>query len=368
MLSISLSMADQSFETGKSIGIFNVSRGLVEHLARRAEVDRLTVFLNRSLRGLVDLPPPVDVQYHDDAVSSRFSRVVWDQWGVHRAAEKTGNQWLVLAKGFSSFLSRCPVNLAVIVYDVMPDHYRRTHPAALSKLELWYFSRCLFAVFRQARILFTISEFTAAEVKHVAAKYKLRCPEVVTMGIGFERPVKQVGARENRVLALVSPFPHKCTDLTVRYLERWQRQVGFEGQIDCVGRLPAGVALPRDSRWRLHGRLPDVEYRRLLAKARSVVFMSEYEGFGMPPVEAVMAGVCPVYSDIPATREVMQGSACSFMNHDYESFASAMNNALLVPDAELTAWGNQLHERHNWGTVCAKFLEGLIAASPDRTS
>jgi len=49
----------------------------------------------------------------------------------------------------------------------------------------------------------------------------------------------------------------------------------------------------------LHARLPEAEFRRRVAEARTIVYFSDYEGFGMPPVEAVIAGTNAVYSDLP---------------------------------------------------------------------
>ena len=62
----------------------------------------------------------------------------------------------------------------------------------------------------------------------------------------------------------------------------------------------------------------------------------------MPPVEAALAGACPVYSDIPVTREVMAGAGCSFLNDSYDSFADAMKKARTATPKEISDWADQL--------------------------
>ncbi len=96
-----------------------------------------------------------------------------------------------------------------------------------------------------------------------------------------------------------------------------------------------------------------------MATARVVVFTSEYEGFGRPPVEAVLAGACPVYSDIPATREVMNGAGCPFTNRDYQSFVAALQRAISVTPAQIHIWSEELIARHNWDSVVDRILAAL---------
>jgi glycosyltransferase involved in cell wall biosynthesis len=359
MLGLSYSMADQHFERGKSVGIFNVSRGLAARLARHLEIHNFTIFVNDSLLGALDLPPHARIQTCNSAARSRIGRVLWDQLGVYREARRSKNEWLLLAKGFASFVAPCPVQLAAIVYDTMLDYYEQVYPAFVSRLERWYFRQSLVATFRQARVIFTISNFAARELARVARDFQVSCPPIVTMGVGFSPVGVEWTLKEDRILLLVSPTPHKRTDTAIDYLQRWQRESGFQGTIDCVGRLPPGHEIPLDANWRFHGRLPDADYQRLLRTSRVVVFFSEYEGFGMPPVEAILAKACPVYSDITVTREVMDGIGCPFTNDEFASFRNAMNEALNVSNGRIDDWSTQLLPRHDWAAVEARVVNGL---------
>ena len=74
--------------------------------------------------------------------------MIWDQWSVYRAALREDNEWLFLAKGFASFISRCPVKLAAIVYDAMTDYYVHKYPWAVSSLESLYFQKSMWATLK----------------------------------------------------------------------------------------------------------------------------------------------------------------------------------------------------------------------------
>ena len=64
---------------------------------------------------------------------------------------------------------------------------------------------------------------------------------------------------------------------------------------------------------RMLGRVSDEELIRLYHQADCFIFPSLYEGFGLPPIEAMQCG-CPVLaSDIPVLREVC-GDAAEYFN------------------------------------------------------
>lgn len=115
--------------------------------------------------------------------------------------------------------------------------------------------------------------------------------------------------------------------------------------------VPDGVVLP--------GRLPDDALIALYAHARALVFPSLYEGFGIPPLEAMRLG-CPVIaSDIPALREVC-GSAALFCNpHDAGSIGVAMRTILddAALRARLAAAGQARAADYSW----AQSADALIA-------
>jgi glycosyltransferase involved in cell wall biosynthesis len=55
----------------------------------------------------------------------------------------------------------------------------------------------------------------------------------------------------------------------------------------------------------LTGQVPDDELAAILTGARALVFPSDDEGYGLPPVEALACGTPVVCTDIPVLREVL---------------------------------------------------------------
>lgn len=60
---------------------------------------------------------------------------------------------------------------------------------------------------------------------------------------------------------------------------------------------------------RVLGKRDDIELRRYLTSADAFVYISEDEGFGLPPIEALACGTNIVVNDIPIFRETVGGVA-----------------------------------------------------------
>lgn len=364
-LNICYSIADQDFHKTKSLGIFNLSVGLLEALSNHEDVEKISVLTNPSQR--VVFPQQFDHKYERREIigpsNNKFLRILWDQWRVYASGKKSKADWLFLPKGFMSFVRKTPIKTAAYIHDAMHDHYQRNYPTAVSKKESSYFRKSFNATIERADIIFTNSEFTAGEVQRMATSLNLPIPRIVPCGIGFNPAESHVVRKENHIVFLTGKFPHKRTQMASEFLNKWQNDFNNDWNVDLVGSLPENWERPSKSHWKHHSRLPDDEFHDLIRKARVLVFASDYEGFGMPPVEAVLLGTFPVYSSIPATLEVMENSGFPFKNDHYQSFCEAMNNSIKADASLLETWSHALLQKHDWRKVARRVISGLQATS-----
>jgi glycosyltransferase involved in cell wall biosynthesis len=357
-LSLAYSIADQNFDRTKSIGILNLSLQLVEALAPRTDFEKLEVFSNSSLRNWHGRLAGRPVHCYDRACDTRLGRIIWDQRQAYVEADRHRVTWLFLPKGFASFWRRPRMKLATYVHDVIGEHYNQRYPNAVSRAEAWYFRQSLLAVVKDSTVIFTNSDFSRRELLAFSDKYAIRPPEIVVAGMGFG--AAPIPSRDRRaIVVLASKWPHKRTDLAMDYMTAWQRATDFAGEVHWVGRFPPGLQRTSHPRWTYHGRLDEAAYESLIAGSVALVYFSEYEGFGMPPVEAVLSGVCPVYSALPATHEVMGGAGAPFENASCDSFIAAMNKALHMQPWELAASAQHLRRQHNWPAVADRVVAAL---------
>jgi glycosyltransferase involved in cell wall biosynthesis len=148
----------------------------------------------------------------------------------------------------------------------------------------------------------------------------------IHLGVDHERFSPDPGvAREPFLLYPARPWPHKNhARLFAAFARVRAERPGLRLVLTGVGHDPA--ALPDGVETR-GGVSPD-ELVSLYRRAAALVFPSLYEGFGLPPLEAMACG-CPVAaSNAGSLPEVVGDAAASFDPHEPESIAAGIVDAL----------------------------------------
>ena len=109
------------------------------------------------------------------------------------------------------------------------------------------------------------------------------------------------------------------------------------------------------------GWIPRERLYELYQRAFAFVYPSKFEGFGLPVLEALAAGVPTACSDIPPLREVAGDAALRFDPADGAALEDAM--VRVTEDArlrdELAAAGPRRAARFTWEATARATLEAL---------
>ena len=102
------------------------------------------------------------------------------------------------------------------------------------------------------------------------------------------------------------------------------------------------------------------------AAADVAVFLSEYEGFGLPALEAMARGVPVVTSTTPALGEVFGEAALLVDPRDAPAVTHAVDRVLRDGGlrADLVARGRALAARHSWA-ACARLTRDALRAAAE---
>ncbi|MBV9140247.1 MAG: glycosyltransferase family 4 protein [Pseudonocardiales bacterium] len=115
-----------------------------------------------------------------------------------------------------------------------------------------------------------------------------------------------------------------------------------------------GPTLRASSRVHTVGYLDEADLRCVVAGAAALVLPSREEGFGLPVLEAMAAGVPVVCSDLPALREVAGGLATLVPPGDPAALAAALASVDGAGHDPVSAAARQAHAaRYTW-QACAQ--------------
>ncbi len=194
---------------------------------------------------------------------------------------------------------------------------------------------------RRAAAIVTVSDFSAEEIStaYAVARSKIR---VIRHGVThIQRPAPV--PREPLVLFVGSIFNRRHVPelmAAVRQLRPHVRGlrlvVAGENRTRPRQNLAAeALRLKITSAVELADFVDEDTLAALYARARVLVFVSDYEGFGLTPLEALAAGVPPVVADTKVAHETCGDAALYVRPGDVDALAAAIR-ALLVDDRTRT--------------------------------
>lgn len=220
---------------------------------------------------------------------------------------------------------------------------------------------------RKAKRVITISEFSKREIVAYLgvddSKVAVVYPGVSSLATGTDvrrRPtILFAGSVFNRrhVPELIDGFAriareHPDTQLQIVGDNRTAPHVDLATVANA-----AGVA----DRVHIRSYLPDDELCALYAESAAFVFLSEYEGFGLTPLEALAAGVPVVLLDTPVAREVCDTAAVYVQRPDPVLIADAMRSALFDSHERdrIVNAASRVLQRYSW-TDCARAVLAVL--------
>ncbi len=127
----------------------------------------------------------------------------------------------------------------------------------------------------------------------------------------------------------------------------------------------AAEGLAEQVHW--HEYVSDEVLRQLYARARAFAFLSEYEGLGLTPLEALAAGVPPVLLDTAVARESCGDAAVYVPVGDVPAITRALESVLFdegVRARILAAAPNEL-AKYSWPRAARETIEVLERAGSD---
>ncbi len=338
-------------------------------LSRRADPPDLVLFTNaENHRKLGAEFPRAELVASGVGATSRVARILAEQIRLPRLVKRARIDVLWSPGYTAPAVCGCPQ-----VVSVLDMQYKR-FPQDVS----WLAARTMDVLYpssaRRSAAVVAISEFAKSE----AVRFLGIPPEKVSVTLlaadsAFSRPdgpPPEAVQGAPYLLCVAHTYPHKNVAMLIRAFNRIAADLPH--RLVLVGKArfgePEVAAALKDSAPGRVIRFPDLRWRELIAlyqAADGFVFPSLYEGFGLPVLEAMRAGV-PVLTTREASIPEIGGDCGRYADgRDEAAFAAAMRELVaLAPEdrARLTAAARTRAEGFTWDASAEKLWVVLVRA------
>ena len=266
--------------------------------------------------------------------------------------------------------ARSVVTIHDCIHLMFPQYLPNRAAYAYARATMW-------AAARRSACILTVSEASKRDILHffnVPADKIVVVPNAIDERFSLtpsEEEVARVRERyqlETRFVLYVGNIkPHKNLVRLIEAFAALRRGELEDLKLliigDEISKLPALRRAVHRHKLHKHvrflGYLPDETLAILYRLAAVFAFPSLYEGFGLPPLEAMASGTPVVTSNVSALPEVTGGAAMLADPYDVESIVDAIRRVLTDPAlaAEMSRNGLIRAREFSWERSVAKTLE-----------
>lgn len=233
----------------------------------------------------------------------------------------------------------------VTIHDLIMYHYPRAEATTLGPVKYWFKDKIHRLVVknavRKARHIIVTSEFTKQDV-HQTLKVPME-----KMTVTYQAPAKSDGGRatsdgvlkkfgidKKYILYVGNAYPHKNLEGLLKAWKIFREKYGEQYQLVLAGKrnyFYEQLIKKTVEQWNniiFTDYVLDDELTVLYQNASLFIFPSLYEGFGLPPLEAMSYGLPVASSSASCLPEVLGEGALYFAPDNYEQMAEVIYRGL----------------------------------------
>jgi len=274
----------------------------------------------------------------------------------------------------------CSTNFIVTIHDLILTKFPTVRATTLNPVFYWFKNFAYRIVInnavRRAKKIIAVSQFTKDDL---IKQFKVSEDKIVVTYLGIAQTfiaerndedvnvLKKYEIKNSYLLYVGNAYPHKNLEGLIKLFSRikevkgdlqlvlvgkddyfYERVKVFAKQYNTAGKDIVFPGFPSDN---------DLVY--FYRHALAYVFPSKYEGFGLPPLEAMSQG-CPVASSNQASMPEIFGDAAIYFNPDnedemVEQILKVMNDIELRNI--LIARGRERVKKYDWNKCAKQTLE-----------
>jgi glycosyltransferase involved in cell wall biosynthesis len=302
---------------------------------------------------------------------ANLKRFLWLQTSLPSLLRRDGVQLLITPSVEGLLWPQIPQ--IITVHDLMPLRYIEENPR-----QYYYYRYVLPRVLASTDLILTVSEFSRQELiktynippDHIAVTSTGIRPELFEpdrngqgrvedtpyfLFVGTFSPRKNLKTIVRAFAEIAAVVPEQL--VVVAYPDRWKNEI-----------VDLAAVLNVSSRLTYRSGLTNQQMMTLYRNATALILVSEYEGLGAPPLEAMAVRTPVIVSDSTSLAEVAGGAGLNVPCADVHAVSSAMRVVSTQPDVRdrLREQGRRRAEKYHRArciTVLNHALEPLLQES-----
>ena len=291
----------------------------------------------------------------------------WFEWAIPNTLKRWKADIFISMDGYTSLSATIPDIL--VIHDLAYLHFPKQAPWLVRKYIQHYVPR--FA--RKAKMLATVSEFSKQDMLN-QLNIGEKAIEVIPNGAPSAwAPLSKVEKQSVRekwcdghafFCALGAIHPRKNIHGLIKGFDAYKLATNASERLVIIGRKAWQTAAvsetleqsPFRSAIHLVGYQPDEQVRNILGASEALLFLSLFEGFGVPLIEAMQMGVPLVYSDRSVIPEVAGEAGEPADPLDPAAVAAAMQKVILPANAgQYQAGAQRQLAKYDWDQSARQF-------------
>ncbi|MCL2066591.1 MAG: glycosyltransferase family 4 protein [Treponema sp.] len=259
------------------------------------------------------------------------------------------------------------VPIFTTIHDIIfPDMPELTSKTGLA-IRMWFYRRA----YKKSKKIFTVSNYSKSRVEHHLGNTK---PVIVSPG-GIQQICIEYGncpeniRKINTIVFVGNIKKHKGLDCLIQAFQKAMIE-GLSYKLIIIGSkenfrsgdnsiLHKIDALGSET-VSFTGYIPDKQLMEYISQASLLIQPSLYEGFGFPPLEAMVLGTHALISDIPVFKEIYDGFPVTFFRAgDSDDLKNKMIELLLNKTPPSPVLSNALLTKYSFEKTASIILKEL---------